>query len=175
MDGRMKIANTVRPLIAALLVSGIAPSLGRAYVDVELDGGRHVIGQYYTADGAKLTVYRPSGAIEVDRASARAITEKPGDMPAEVRSGADVPPTTASNAVSAKSAPAIAAPAKDPAERDRQLGHQLIHMRLNRLAALQRGDDEAMKKLDGQINTLQGEWQANWKKLHPSDGKGSND
>ena len=45
----------------------------------------------------------------------------------------------------------------------------ILHMRLNRLAATQRGDDEALKKLDKQIKSLQGERETNWKKLHPGD------
>jgi len=163
----MKTEDMPRSLLVLLLASCFAPVLGHAYVDVELEGGRHVIGEYYTTDAAKLTVYRPSGAIEVDRATVRAIREPSGDMPAEVQSASSAPARTDSSAAAISSPHASAAPVKDPAQRENELAHQLVDTRLDRLAAMQRGDDEAMKKLDKQIKNLQGERQENWKKLHP--------
>ena len=170
----MKTTKLIRPLVIVLLASGIAPRLCHAYVDIELESGRHVIGQSYTDKAGKLTVYRPSGAIEIDRVSVRSIHEPSGDMPAEGGT-ANESPAPATDAQPPTKAAIRVEPSKDPAEREHQLSHQLIHMRLNRLAALQRGDDETMKNLDKQINKLQDERQSNWKKLHPTDGEASND
>jgi hypothetical protein len=72
--------------------------------------------------------------------------------------------------------PATAANPKDPQARDHELATELIDIRLNRLAAMQRGDDAAMKKLDKEIKTLQADRQGNWQKLHPgADGAASSD
>lgn len=60
-------------------------------------------------------------------------------------------------------------PAKDPATRDRSLAHQLMDLRLNRLAAKQHGDAETMERLAKEIDKLQGERTTNWKKLHPGE------
>lgn len=166
----MKIARTILPLVAF----GVAAPFAHAYVDVELDGGRHVIGQYYTDQGGKLTVFRPSGAIELDRKSIRSIQEPPGDMPSEViGTVSDAPAATAASVASPGGHTVTESKAKDPEARERELGHQLVNMRLDRLAATQRGDNDAVKKLDKQINSLQGERQSNWKKLHSSDAEDS--
>ena len=43
-------------------------------------------------------------------------------------------------------------------------------MRLNRLAAKQRGDDETINKLDKEIKTRQAERESIWKKQEPASG-----
>jgi hypothetical protein len=63
---------------------------------------------------------------------------------------------------------ATLAETKDPKERDQQLSQQLMHMRLDRLAASQRSDQETMKKLDKEIGSLQKERIQNYKKIDPS-------
>jgi hypothetical protein len=173
----MKFAKRISPLVAVLLSWSLAPGVSHAYVDIELEGNRHVIGDSYVDQGGKLVVYRPSGAVEVDRASVRSIHERSGDMPSAVQRFA-VPDAAAPASASAPStgAPSAGVHSKDPQARDRELATKLIDIRLNRLAAMQRGDDAAMKKLDKEINTLQGERTGNWKKLHPgADGDTSSD
>jgi len=173
----MKLAKRVSALAAALLSLGLAPTASMAYVDIELEGNRHVIGDSYADQGGKLVVYRPSGAVEVDRALVRSIHERSGDMPSDVQRFA-VPEAAAPASASAPStgAPSAGVRSKDPQARDRELATKLIDIRMNRLAAMQRGDDAAMKKLDKEINTLQGERTGNWKKLHPvADGDTSSD
>jgi hypothetical protein len=64
--------------------------------------------------------------------------------------------------------PAAKVETKDPQEREHQLAHQLIHVRLDRLAASQRGDQDTMKKLDQEIGALQKERIENYKKIDPS-------
>ncbi len=167
----MKGVKISRPLFAVLMTWGLGSAIGYAYVDIELDGNRHVVGESYSAEGNKLVVYRPSGAVELDRTSVRSIHEGTGHMPADVQS------SSVSAAADAASPPAPSGPtssgasahttAKDPQARDDELAHKLMNMRLDRLAAAQRGDDTTIKKLDKQIDTFQAERQANWKKLHP--------
>jgi len=171
----MKIRKTLPRLIVTVAVSAMTPLAGQAYVDVELDSGRHVIGQYYTDQGGKLTVFRPSGAIELDRASVRSIQEPPGDMPSETGTASGAASADAEEAAAAKSQTVATTHPLDPTAREHEISRKLINVRLDRLAATQRGDDEAVKKLDKQIKSLQGERSSNWKKLHPDDGKETSD
>ena len=170
----MKVTKRVWPFVGALLSWSLAPSASLAYVDIELEGNRHVIGDSYADQGGKLVVYRTSGAVEIDRSSVRSIHERSGDMPSDVQRFA-VPDTAAPASASAPStgAPSAGVHSKDPQARDQELATKLIDIRLNRLAAMQRGDDAAMKKLDKEINTLQGERTGNWKKLHPGADAGT--
>jgi hypothetical protein len=164
----MKSVNTCRRLFAALAVSLLGTGMSYAYVDVELDGNRHVIGESYSAAGDKVIVYRPSGAVEVDRAAVRSIQERSGEMPAEVHSASSgVAPSSGSPSSGAAPSGVGASTQttlKDPKAREEELAHQLIEMRLNRLAAKQRGDDETIKALDKEIKTRQGERESIWKK-----------
>jgi hypothetical protein len=164
------ISETFAVAIAALTLS--VPS-AHAYVDIELDGGSHVKGESYSSspESGKLVVYRPSGAIEIDRSKVRSIREVEGSLsePAALsQPSAAMAPAAPVAPVSA--APASAAPqqTRDPKERDQQLSHQLMHMRLDRLAASQRGDQDTMKKLDKEIGSLQKERIDNYKKVDPS-------
>jgi hypothetical protein len=173
MKRRMKIS---RLLLAVLTVATLGAATSNAYVDMELDGNRHVIGEYYSAEGDKLVVYRPSGAIEVDRATVRSIQERSGEMPAEVHavsSGAatsSAPPSSGAPSGAVGTTPEK--PVKDPQSREQELGRELIQMRLNRLAAKQRGDEEAIKQFDKEIKTRQAERESNWKKLEPTSADG---
>jgi hypothetical protein len=161
----MKATRVAPSLAAALLAMTLAPNAASAYVDVELMGNRHVIGDSYVDQGAKLIVYRPSGAMEVDRAQVRSIQEHEGSMPNDVQRFAA--PEASSAATSASTtAPATVIRSKDPQTRDQELSGKLMDMRLDRLAAKQRGDETTMKKLDKEIHTLQDERNSNWKKLH---------
>jgi len=176
----MKSMKTCRRLFVGLAVSLLGTATSHAYVDVELDGNRHVIGESYSSVGDKVTVYRPSGAIEVDRAVIRSIQERSGEMPAELHS-------TSSGSATSSAAPRSGAPSggvgastettvKDPKARDEELSHELINMRLNRLAAKQRGDDETMNTLDKEIKTRQSERESIWKKQGQASGEsGSTD
>ena len=145
---------TVLVFASACLLA--APTL--AYVDIELEGNRHIVGDSYQSDGDKLTVFRPSGAIDVPRSSVRSIQQLPGALP----SAQDA---AASSGPSAKAASSV----KDPGQRDRDLAYQLLDIRMQRLTAQQRGDDAAMKTLDAQIKTLQGERNSPSKKRDGSD------
>jgi hypothetical protein len=164
------ICQVFAAAIAALTLS-VPPAL--AYVDIELDGGSHVKGESYSSspETGKLIVYRPSGAIEIDRSKVRSIREVDGSLTDD----AALSQPSAATAPAAPVAPVSVAPAstapqqtKDPKERDRQLSHQLINMRLDRLAASQRGDQETMNKLDKEIGSLQKERIDNYKKIDPS-------
>jgi hypothetical protein len=166
----ISISETFAAAIAALTLS--VPS-AHAYVDIELDGGSHVKGESYSSspESGKLVVYRPSGAIEIDRSKVRSIREVDGSLTEDAalsRPSAAMAPAAPVAPVSA--APASAAPqqTRDPKERDRELSHQLMHMRLDRLAASQRGDQDTMKKLDKDIGSLQKERIDNYKKVDPS-------
>jgi hypothetical protein len=176
----MKSMKTSRLIPAALAVGILGAATSHAYVDIELDGNHHVIGESYSAAGGKVIVYRPSGAIEVDRAAIRSIQERSGAMPAEVHSvssgtatssrGASSSGDASLGAVSAGSGATTQTSVKDPKARDEQLARELIQMRLNRLAAKQRGDDETIKALDKEIKTRQSERESIWKKQEPSSG-----
>jgi hypothetical protein len=159
------------PIRLALFAAALAARAAFAYVDVELDGGHHMIGDSYVAQGDKLVIYRPSGAVEVDRAAVRSIQEHSGSAAGDVQSFSVPSKPAPSSPTSPKPRVAPPAPAKDPAERERELGRQLVTTRLDRLAAEQRGDEEAQKDLEKQIRTLTAERQANWKKLHPPDSE----
>ena len=168
----ISICRAFAAAIAALTLS--APS-AHAYVDIELDGGSHVKGESYSSspDTGKIVVYRPSGAIEIDRSKVRAIREMEGsliDDAARSQPSAATAPAAPIASVPAATAPSTAAPVqtKDPKERDRELSHQLMHMRLDRLAASQRGDQDTMKKLDKEIGSLQKDRIDNYKKVDPS-------
>ena len=158
------------PVIVTFAACAVAPATAQAFVDVELDGGRHLIGESYSADGEKIVVYRPSGNLEFDRASVRSIHEREGVMPIDVPK-LDVPSAPGSSQPpSGAPTGAPSARSTDPAAHDEALAHRLIDLRLNRLAAKQRGDDQTQQKLDKEIGTLQTERTDNWKKLHPGDG-----
>ncbi len=179
MEQRLKNTKISRLVPTALAIGILGTATSNAYVDIELDGNRHVIGEYYSAQGDKVVVYRPSGAIEVDRAAVRSIQERSGAMPAEVHSAPSGAAT--SSAVPSSAVPSSAAPSggvgastqtvvKDPKARDEELAHELLEIRLNRLAAKQRGDDETMKTLDKEIKTRQGERESIWKKQEQASG-----
>jgi hypothetical protein len=164
------IARTVALVVAAWMFGATSSA---AYVDVELEGGAHVKGESYSSspESGKLVVYRPSGAIEIDRSKVRSIREVDGSLTED----AALSQPSAAMAPAAPVAPVSAAPAsaapkqtRDPKERDRELSHQLMHMRLDRLAASQRGDQDTMKKLDKEIGSLQKERIDNYKKVDPS-------
>ncbi len=164
----MKTASIAQTVAVATAVWMLGVPAGHAYVDVELNSGSHVKGESYSSEGGKLVVYRPSGAVELDRSTVRSIREMEGSSNYEV-----APASPAASAAPAAAAPAPAPPmarveTKDPKERDSELSHQLMHMRLDRLAASQRGDQETLKKLDKEIGSLQKERVENYKKVDPS-------
>ena len=168
----ISICQTFASAIAALT---FVASSAHAYVDIELDGGSHVKGESYSSspDTGKIVVYRPSGAIEIDRSKVRSIREVDGSLTEDAalsRPSAATAPAAPIASVPAATAPSTAAPVqtKDPKERDRELSHQLMHMRLDRLAASQRGDQDTMKKLDKEIGSLQKDRIDNYKKVDPS-------
>jgi hypothetical protein len=171
--------KVLRSSLVLLLAGSISPALVAAYVDVELEGRRHIIGEYYTADDTKLTVFRASGNVEVDRSAVRSIRELPGEMPTEVQSATaqsvSAPAAATSVAGSSASSPSETRSnlPTDPSERDAALANSLMHLHLNRLAARQRGDDEALKKLDTEIDKAKTERKKNWKKLHPGEAEDS--
>jgi hypothetical protein len=165
---KVSIARTFAVVIAAGTLAG---PMSHAYVDVELEGGAHVKGDSYSSSSetGKLIVYRPTGAIEIDRSKVRSIREVEGSL-SEPAAPSQPSATVASTAPSkaAPPPPPTLPETKDPKERDQQLSQQLMHMRLDRLAASQRGDQETMKKLDKEIGSLQKERIENYKKIDPS-------
>jgi hypothetical protein len=171
----MKSTKISRLVPAALAVGILGTATSYAYVDIELEGNRHVVGESYSAEGDKVVVYRPSGAIEVNRAAVRSIQERSGAMPAEVQSAPSGGPTSSavpsSGASSAGAGVSTQSTVKNPKARDEELAHELLEMRLNRLAAKQRGDDETLKALDKEIKTRQGERESIWKKQEQASGQ----
>jgi len=171
----MKTISISHGFAAALAAFTLSAPSAHAYVDIELDGGSHVKGESYSSspETGKLVVYRPSGAIEIDSSKVRSIREVGGsltDDAARSQPSAATAPAAPVASVPAATAPSIAAPVqtRDPKERDRELSHHLMHMRLDRLAASQRGDQDTMKKLDKEIGSLQKERIDNYKKIDPS-------
>jgi len=75
----LPIFQTFAAAIAALTLNVAS---AQAYVDIELDGGSHVKGESYSSspESGKLVVYRPSGAIEIDRSKVRSIREVDGSL-----------------------------------------------------------------------------------------------
>jgi hypothetical protein len=169
----MKTISIFQAFAAAIAAMILGVPSSHAYVDIELDTGSHVKGESYSSspDTGKLVVYRPSGAIELDRSKVRSIREVDGSLTDDAalsQPSAAMAPAAPVAPVSAARASAAPQQSRDPKERDRELSHQLMHMRLDRLAASQRGDDETMKKLDKEIGSLQKERTDNYKKVDPS-------
>jgi len=79
----MKNAHPLLVIAAMGFWFGAVPA--HAYVDIELNNGRHVVGESYGRQGEKLIVYRHLGAIEIDRGAVRSIQERTGEMPAEAQ------------------------------------------------------------------------------------------
>ena len=151
----------------ALTVAWVfAPVSVAAYVDVELDGNRHVIGASYAVEGGKLIVYRQTGAVEIDRNTVRSIHERDGDGPAD----RTAPSTATPQHADAKTAAANGR-VNDRQARERELASRLMAMRIDRLAAKQRGERDTAEKLEKDIRHLQSERTANWYELHPEDAR----
>jgi hypothetical protein len=163
MEHAVKTKTSFFIPLAALFTWALAPVAGHAYVDVELQSSRHVVGASYVVDGDKLIVYRPSGAVEVNRHAVRSIHERDGELSSD-RQNPAVSPSTATKVAAndTASSPSV----EDPQRRDHELASKLMQMRIERLAAKQRRDQESMEKIDKEISQLQGERNTNWKKLH---------
>jgi len=119
----LPIFQTFAAAIAALTLNVAS---AQAYVDIELDGGSHVKGESYSSspESGKLVVYRPSGAIEIDRSKVRSIREVDGSLTEDAalsRPSAATAPAAPIASVPAATAPSTAAPVqtKDPKERER--------------------------------------------------------
>jgi len=157
-----------RAWLAALVgIWALHPRPIHAYVDVELEGNGHVIGESYASHGDKLTVFRPSGAVELDRSSVRAIHERSGDLPIATGNGTGTELSSAVRAPAATGPSSIGTSQAQPKDRqtqDRELAKKLMNMRFERLTAMQRGDDATVKSLDKGINKFQSERSALWKK-----------
>ena len=147
-------------LAVAAAASGLVPALATAYVDIELDNGRHVAGESYTDQGDKLVVYRPLGAIEVDRATVRSIRELSGEMPADVQRNLSPAAAAALQSSSSPAQPylgAAVAASSDPRARQREITTKLFEVYRVRLAAKNRGDDAEFQKLDKEAKQLENE------------------
>ncbi len=153
--------RTPFPVLAVATVAcALAPALATAYVDIELDNGRHIAGESYTDQGDKLVVYRPLGAIEVDRATVRSIREVSGEMPADVQrnlSPAAVAALQSSSSPAQPSRGAASAASSDPQARQREITAKLFEVYRVRLAAKNRGDDAEFQKLDKEATQLENE------------------
>jgi len=169
----MRTLSILQRFAVAIGALAMPVCAAHAYVDIELDSGSHIKGESYSSspDSGKLVVYRPSGVMEIDRSKVRTIREVEGSLTEDAAlsqpSAATVPATPLAP-VSAAPASTASQQTKDPKERDVELSHQLMNMRLNRLAASQRGDQDTMKKLDKEIGSLQKERIDNYKKVDPS-------
>lgn len=143
----------------------IIPRAVLAYVDVELDGNRHMIGDSCETKGDKLVIYRPSGAIEVNKAEVRSVQEREGTAAGDLQSSSipDPPSQSSGNAPTVHAA--TRSPEKDLAKRDGAVVHQMIMLRLDRLGAVNRHDDTAVKNFDKQLKTLDAEHKETSKKL----------
>ncbi len=152
--------TSVALLAVATVAYALAPARAIAYVDIELDNGRHVAGESYTDQGDKLVVYRPLGAIEVDRATVRSIREQSGEMPADAQRNlspsASAAPQSSASQPQLRLGPSPAA-SSDPQARQREITAKLFEVYRVRLAAKNRGDDAEFQKLDKQAKQLEQE------------------
>jgi hypothetical protein len=163
--------------ILSVLVVGVActlaPALAIAYVDIELDNGRHVAGESYEDHGDKLVVHRPIGAIQVDRATVRSIRELSGEMPADAHRNLSPAASAAlQSSASQPQSPLAASPAasSDPQARQREITTKLFEVYRVRLAAKNRGDDAEFQKLDKEATQLENERATLAGKSKSSDG-----
>jgi hypothetical protein len=164
-------------LVAVATVAyALVPALSIGYVDIELDNGRHVAGESYTDQGDKLVVYRPLGAIEVDRATVRSIRELSGEMPADVQRNLSPAAAAAlqSSSPPAQSSRGVAA-SSDPQARQREITAKLFEVYRVRLAAKNRGDDAEFQKLDKEATQLEDERLSLAGKKKSSDGATTKD
>jgi hypothetical protein len=149
------------PLVAVATVAyALVPALSIAYVDVELDNGRHVAGESYEDRGDKVVVHRPLGAIEVDRATVRSIRELSGEMPADVQRNLSPAAAAALQSSSSQAQPSrggAAVASTDPQARQREITAKLFEVYRVRLAAKNRGDDAEFQKLDKEATQLENE------------------
>jgi hypothetical protein len=166
MNNKAWIASAVALTVAWVF----APVSAVAYVDVELDGNRHVIGTSYAVQGAKLIVYRQTGAVEINRDTVRAIRERDGAAPSDHPVASTATPQHA-NAKTAAAIRPTDGRVHDPQARERELASRLMAVRIDRLAAKQRGEHDTVEKLEKDIRQLQGERTANWSELHPEDAR----
>jgi hypothetical protein len=143
-------------LAVAAAACALVPTLATAYVDIELDNGRHVAGESYEDHGNKLVVHRPVGAIEVDRTTVRSIRELSGEMPADVQRNLSPAASAAlqSSSPPAQSSRGVAAASSDPQARQREITAKLFEVYRVRLAAKNRGDDAEFQKLDKEATQL---------------------
>jgi len=144
---------------AALAAVWMVPAIAAAYVDIELDNGRHVVGDSYKDAGAKLVVYRPAGAVELDRANVRSIKELAGRTPSDRQQ--TIEPSQASEPSSGLAtfdlghASAATGAAATPSQlRAKEITAKLFEVYRFRLAAKNRGDEAEYAKLDKEAERL---------------------
>ena len=149
------------PIWIGAAFAALISSPAAAWVDVELDNGRHVIGESVQPQGDKLVVYRPIGAIEVDQKTVRSIQQRSGEMPADAQRNLapSVSATLESPDSPSASLPATSA-ATDPDSRRREITTKLFEVYRLRLAAKNRGDDEAFQKYEKESKQLEHEREA---------------
>ncbi len=166
----MKTTSIARTFAVAIAASMLGASMSHAYVDIELDGGRHVKGESYSADAGKLVVYKPSGAVEIDRSTVRSIREVEGSLNETAPRPRHLPPRWLLRRQRKRRhrLPRLPPQTKDPKERENQLARQLMYIRLDRLAASQRGDRETAEEArQGDRLAPEGAIK-NYKKIDPS-------
>ena len=141
-------------LAAALVAIQFPLAAVDAYVDIELDNGRHVVGETYKDEGAKLVVYRPIGKVEVDRTSVRSVRELLGAMPSDAQKTI-APASAPESSTSAVSSVQRAGPSSSaPDARAREITSKLFEVYRFRLAAKNRGDEESFAKFDKEATRL---------------------
>jgi len=142
---------------AAAVVCTFFAKPASAYVDIELNNHQHVLADSYRAEGNKLIVYRPSGGMEIDRATIKSIQERDGELPREAPRAATAEEPAATDASPQPAAAAPRAAPSDPRHRDNELSRRLIYIYGDRLAAKNRGDKQEVERLEKEAKPLERE------------------
>ncbi len=131
----------------------------QAYVSVEMDNGRVVVGNVYQELERKIVVFSPSGAVELERAKVRRIDEHEGNVPADL-AGPSTPlksPAVVSGRVPERPKPTSGKDEKDPKKRDDTIARQLIFLYRDRAMARNNKDLAAVDLLNTRIQELEAE------------------
>lgn len=151
--------NARRIIAASLLASLFGLARVEAYVEVELDSGRVVVGNVFQERERTIVVYSPSGSVEIDRAKVRRVEEHVGNLPSITAPSRPLPPapSVVSGRLPKRPPESFGRDEKDPAIRDEKLARQLIFLYRDRAMAMNHNDRQAVDALTAQIEALEAE------------------
>lgn len=144
-------------IAASLLASLLGLARVEAYVEVELDSGRVIVGNVFQDKERTIVVYAPSGTVEIDRAKVRRVEEHAGNLPAIVAAPPPPAPSVVSGRLPTRPPGTFDRDEKDPAVRDDGLARRLIFLYRDRAMAMNHGDRQAVDALTSQIEALEAE------------------